>query len=728
MSFTDGGYGGDGGRGGDGGFGAGGGAGGAGGDGGSTGAADGGDPGDGGYGGFAAGEGSNGNGLFGGGGSGFGGAVFVRETGTLEITGNAHFQRNNALGGSSNNLGAAGDGAGAAIFMMKGSTVTLAPGQGNTITFDDDIADDSAATYEGAPYAEGEGADLIIHANGGLVELNVENTYSGNTILRGATLSAVLGEGVSDASRLVFDGAGEIGSGLLTRDATGTFLITEDFTDRRAGNAYGVKWSGSGGFAAASSNYAAGLNVVLGEYLPGEGQTLTWGADGFFENNADEVLDQNGDSSAKVLTFGSEFSTGFVNFTNDVIIPNGQSASVAVYNTGAAGNSSTAILSGDWTGAELKVGDAGSDFVGDLYMTGSNALAQVMVLGGKLSTYNPLDASASGTLFSSTADVVVASGSELDLRGAEALNSASVASGGVLYLHADFDANTVSNLGLLYVGETADLDAQTTLSNGGTLHQYSEITSAGNVINDGMWFLSANQTINVGTGLTGSGDFCLETFGNNVATCDGQSEAATAVTLTFNQGGNSTFDGRFVGLGTLDKRGAGDLDLTTAQTFVGGLNINAGTISTSSAGTLADTLSVAVGATGTYDVGVADTIAMLDNDGTVNLRANLTTTAGMENDGDIVVFGDRTLTAATITGSGSIKGSTAGEDLTLNQSEASTFAGEISNLTDFQKSGAGTLTLTGTNAYSGTGYIDVGTLIIGSSAAMDSGNDYEIAS
>ena len=742
LSFTDGGGGGDGGRGGNGGFGAGGGSGGAGGESGTTGAASGGNPGDGGFGGFAAGDGSNGDGRFGGGGSGFGGAIFVRETGTLEIAGNAHFQRNIALGGSSSNLGSGGDGAGAAIFMMKGSTVTLAPGIGNTITFDDDIADDSASTYEGAPYAEGAGADLIIHANGGLVELNVENTYSGNTILRGATLSAVLGEGVSDASRLVFDGGGSItttgagidttSAGTLTRNGVGTFLITEDFTDRRVGNNYGVKWSGSGGFAAAPLSDVSGLSIVLGEYLPGEGQTLTWGADGFFENNADEVLDQNGDSTTKVLTFGSEFSTGYVNFTNDVVI-DGQSASVAVYDTGTAGNSSMSILSGDWTGAagsSLKVGDAGSEFDGDLYMTGSNALAQVMVFGGKLSTYNPLDVSTPGTLFSSAADVVVHSGSELDLRGAEALNSVSVNNGGILYLHADFDANTVSNLGLLYVGETADLDAQTTLSNGGTLHQYSEITSAGNVINDGMWFLSADQTINVGSGLTGSGDFCLETFGNNVTTCNGESEAASAVTLTFNQEGNSTFDGRFVGLGTLDKRGAGDLELTKAQTFVGGLNINAGTISTSGAGTLADTLSVTVGPAGTNDVGVLDTIAQLDNDGTVNLRANLTTTAGMENDGAILVVGDRTLTAATITGSGSIKGNPAdgADNLTLNQSGVSTFAGEISNLTDFHKSGAGALTLTGTNAYSGTGYIDAGTLIIGSSAAMDSGNDYEIAS
>ena len=93
LSFTDGGSGGDGGRGGNGGFGAGGGSGGAGGESGTTGAAGGSDPGEGGFGGFAAGDGSNGDGRFGGGGSGFGGAIFVRETGTLEIAGNAHFQK-----------------------------------------------------------------------------------------------------------------------------------------------------------------------------------------------------------------------------------------------------------------------------------------------------------------------------------------------------------------------------------------------------------------------------------------------------------------------------------------------------------------------------------------------------------------------------------------------------------------------------------------------------------
>jgi hypothetical protein len=129
LSFTDGGSGGDGGRGGDGGFGAGGGQGGAGGESGSTGAADGGNPGDGGFGGFGAGDGSNGNSMFGGGGSGFGGAIFVRADdtgiGSLTVRGDAHFLNNVARGGSSTNRGAAGDGAGAAMFIMKGASVRL---------------------------------------------------------------------------------------------------------------------------------------------------------------------------------------------------------------------------------------------------------------------------------------------------------------------------------------------------------------------------------------------------------------------------------------------------------------------------------------------------------------------------------------------------------------------------------------------------------------------------
>lgn len=728
LAFTDGGNGGDGGRGGNGGFGAGGGAGGAGGDGGSTGAADGGDPGDGGFGGFAAGDGSNGDGLYGGGGSGFGGAIFVRETGTLLVSGDAHFQRNTALGGSSNNLGAAGDGAGAAIFMMKGSSVTLAPGEGSTITFDDDIADDSAATYEGAPFAEGAGADLIIHANGGLVELNVENSYSGDTILRGATLSAVLGEGVNDASRVVFDGAGELGNTALDRNGTGTLLITENFTDRRVGNEYGIKWSGSGGFAAAP-DYVAGLSVVLGEYLPGEGQVLSWGQDGFFENNAGEVLDQNGNSEAKVLTFGSEFSTGFVNFVNDVLIPVGQSASVAVYNTGVQG-SDTAILSGDWSGAELKLGNAaaGTEFDGTVYMTGTNALNRVQVLGGTVSTYNPLDPTVTGTLFGLTADLIVAENATLRLYGSEELSSASVNSGGTLVVNAGLTAVDISNQGFMSVADTATVASSGTTSNGGVLSQLSNMSADGDVINDGWWSVGDNLSLEISGGLTGEGDFCLETAGDNLLACSGLSENAVATQLNLTQASDSTFNGIFKGTGSLDKSGEGDLELTASQEFVGGLTISAGSLSTTGVAGMADELAVLVKAAGAYDIGVADTFGSLDNAGDVRLRADAVITNGLVNKGEVFLFGDRQLKLSTLTGSGAIKGDTGSEDFTLNQSGNSEYSGTLSDVTDFHKTGSGVLTLTGANSYSGTAYVDDGELIVGASAAMNANNMYEVAS
>jgi hypothetical protein len=161
SSITDGGAGGSGGNGGTGGFGAGGGSGGAGGSGGSTGNAQDGSDGAGGVAGFGGGTGSS-NGEGGNGGSGYGGAIFVRSGGSLTVTGNSTFANNSVLGGSSNNDGTAGDAAGSDLFMMKGSSVTLAPGVGNLISFQGSIADDSASSIVNAAWASGNGASLTV--------------------------------------------------------------------------------------------------------------------------------------------------------------------------------------------------------------------------------------------------------------------------------------------------------------------------------------------------------------------------------------------------------------------------------------------------------------------------------------------------------------------------------------------------------------------------------------
>lgn len=701
LSFTDGGDGGNGGRGGDGGFGAGGGMGGAGGDEGSTGAANGGDPGEGGFGGFAAGDGSNGNALYGDGGSGFGGAIFVRETGTLMITGNAHFQNNVARGGSSNNLGSAGDGAGAAIFMMKGSTVTLAPGAGNVIVFDDEISDDSAATYEGAPFAEGAGSDIIIHGDGGRVVFNVENTYSGDTILRGATLDAVLGEGVNDASRLRFDGGGSIGN-QLSLGTTGTLLLNEDLTGRRVGNSNSqVKWSGSGGFAAGDAD---GFNVILGEVLPGVGQDLEWGANGFFEG-----------ATTSALTFGSDESLGHIVFANNVNVLGAagiDSAQVAVYNTGTQTSADVAFLTGNWSGAGLAVGDASSDYTGLLYVTGQNTLEQFQVLGGTVSTFNIQDPTASGTLLRAGGDLNVGEGSTLQLYGAEGTGTVTVAaadtaSSGELNIYNTVSATDVGNLGMLVIDSGTDilgttdggdgmlqtagsLNASGTLTNASVLIQNGSITAGTEVVNDGYWSVVSSHELKitntatgvVNAGLTGTGTFCLETAGGNGATCAGDAEdpVAIATTLTIDQAGDSLFAGVFAGLGNLTKAGAGDLILSGTNTFTGAARIEGGSLSFQNGAAIVDTVAVTLSDAAGLGLDIVDseTIAML---------------AGGASDSDVSLS-----SGATLTTGGAID---------------TAYVGGLSGAGSLVKQGAGDFTVNGTSTFTGGLNVNAGGLIMG---------------
>jgi len=338
----------------------------------------------------------------------------------LLIQGNARFSNNYVAGGStSSEFGEAGSEAGTDLFMMKGSTVRLQPGQGKTIQFDGTIADDSLATNDGFQNAAGEGADLRIGGlggnGGGLVILNGANTYSGHTILEGATLLATVGVGVNDLSLIRFNGAGSITvdpgankvTSTLSLDTVGTLLLREgeDYTRLAGTDPSETAWTGSGGFA---SGFKGLLTVNLGAVNDqGKGQDLKWGSDGFFVTPSDG----NGLGNNGVLTFGSDYSQGWVNFTNNVNL-DGKIARVAVYKNDDY-RASNATLSGDWVNTNglnslLVVGDSSgsaSKYNGTLFMTGQNNLDDLIVAGGTLSTFN--QDGAAGKLFKPTSDLVI---------------------------------------------------------------------------------------------------------------------------------------------------------------------------------------------------------------------------------------------------------------------------------------------------------------------------------
>lgn len=441
TSKADGGAGGDGGSGGAGGFGAGGGSGGSGGSAGWGGTQSDGGDGDGGEAGFGGGAGAS-AGSGGDGGSGFGGAIFVRDGGSLTIRGDALFRDNKVLAGSGGKGGAAGEAAGTDLFMMKGSNVTLMPGAGNIIRFEGSIADDSAASID-STWASGEGADITI-IGGGLVQFAGDNTYSGYTIIKGATLEAEDGHGIHFDSNIQFAGTGSIGGGInFANENAGVWLTTAAELDqdaiphtlaqgeivRRVGTAPGeISWAGSGGFAANSNNLLLNFGAIDGV----NGQVLEWGIDGFVPESS-------------TLVFGSEFGTGTVTLANDVDL-NGMTGEIAVYKNVKAANA-YAVLAGDFSGGALTVNDV--NFVGKAVFTGQNSLNALTVNSGLLTTkLGTGDQAQIGQMMAQAGTLTVKAPATVELFASETLDT--VDNAGTLSLAGEVnDTGDITNSGVM---------------------------------------------------------------------------------------------------------------------------------------------------------------------------------------------------------------------------------------------------------------------------------------
>ncbi|MEF7615530.1 autotransporter-associated beta strand repeat-containing protein, partial [Aquincola sp. MAHUQ-54] len=702
--------------------------------------------------GFGGGTGSDGDGLYGGGGSGYGGAVFVRNGGNLTITGNALFRENTVLAGSSNNGGASGQAAGSDIFMMKGANVLLAPGSGNTVRIEGQIADDSNASIGSGSYAPGSGADLRV-GGGGLVQLAGQNTYSGKTIIEGATLQTALGQGIHATSTVQFNGTGTIGT--LAAHANAGVLLLEQEVNLRAGSVVPgqIMWTGAGGFAAGST---AGLTIDLGKTTGGPSQTLQWGSSYL--------------TSGSTLVFGSEYGLGSVHFKNDINLA-GLTGNVAVFDSqqlvdGQKVND-VAVMSGKLTNGSLRVGSAGYD--GTLYLTGQNALTSLEVNSGLVSSLS-VDATHSGTLMRSAGGNVTVNGGTLVMGGTERIGHLNVAAQGNLIAAGEITTGAVDNVGRMSYLGTSNVATLTNRS-GATFNVAGATTASGAIVND------AGGTINQiadmqAVSVTNNGEWNVD--GDRkiaTATLGGHGEFATsqeATRLTIDQSANSTFDGTFSGAGSLAKAGAGTLVLTGASTHTGGTTVRAGTLDTTGGGTLADTGAVTIEAGATFRAGTADTVGAVANSGTLEVNAAQTVAslanhaggttqlnAGLASDGTVAnhegatlnqsadiaaavvgnsgtlnVAGQRGIATQGLVGdaSGRIVVAHAADKLVLDQSANSVYAGQIDGQGSFEKTGAGILNLTGANGFTGGLAINGGTVDTTGGGTLDDHLSVSIAS
>jgi len=183
-----------------------------------------------------------GGGSNGGGGAALGGAIFVADTGSLQILGGCSVVSSLVTAGhgiaSPTNDGAA---SARGICVMTGASFVFAPGAGETVTISDFIGDDSAMTLpSGGSYTPGtaSGATLTMSGEGTLV-LSAANSYAGLTSVTNGTLDLTgnIAADVSVTGNGVLTGTGDIGGTLSISgggqftpvDATSSFM-TQNLT------------------------------------------------------------------------------------------------------------------------------------------------------------------------------------------------------------------------------------------------------------------------------------------------------------------------------------------------------------------------------------------------------------------------------------------------------------------------------------------------------------------
>ncbi|HEV3271036.1 MAG TPA: autotransporter domain-containing protein [Candidatus Methylacidiphilales bacterium] len=339
-----------------------------------------------GFGGVGGGQGSPFVNAYGGGGAGLGGGLFVQNGGSVIVTGNSTISGNTVTGGHGADGGGNGAAAGADIFMMTGSSVTLAPGTGNTVTIGAsgdtgaDIADDSASSLpSGQGYTAGTaaGAGLVLGSStnpNGTVYLYGNNTYAGGTTLQdGVTLvvgsSQALGGGVItmiDPTMVYANGDNVANPIVLMGDTTlevdNTDSATQSGVISQSGGSYGITKTGTGTLALTNANTYSGGTTISAGTLQAESNTAL------------------GTGAVTVSSGGSLQLNGGVNLANTITISGtGAGGAGAIFSNDSLPNNQ---VSGNVTlTADASVNNVSSPYL--LLVSGTVALgANDLTLGG----------------------------------------------------------------------------------------------------------------------------------------------------------------------------------------------------------------------------------------------------------------------------------------------------------------------------------------------------------
>ena len=549
--------------------------------------------------------------------------------------------------------------------------------------------------------------------DGTLVLGSTTNTYSGVTSINAGVVKLGVNQGLNNAALSVASaatldlagfkhvvGSGALsGSGTITSSSAGGVLSFEsttssDFSGVLSGSLSLAKAGGtdstltlSGSTANTYSgdttvsignltlNKSAGVNAVGGNLIIGDGGGTT-------RTLSLSAANQIADTSIVTLSNSGRFNL------------NGNSETIGALTGGVAGVGHISLL-----GATLTIaGTAEGNFAGNIALGTSGVLA----VGGAS------NATISGVISSSTGSLVKSGSGTLILSGTNTYGGATTISNGTLQIGNGTDAGSIgstsaitNNGALVYNVGSGTRTNGAVISGNGMLTQNS---SGGTLILTGTNTYSGATVISAGTLQIGNGG----TTGSIAST----SGVTNNGTLAYNRSDNLSAAYAISGGGNVTKSGAGTLTLSGANSYTGGTLVSTGTLqgdSTSLQGAITNNAAVifANATNGTYAGAMSGTGAVAKTGaGTLILSGNSSYSGATTISNGTLQIGNGGTTGSIASTSGVNNGGT----LAYNRSDNLSAAYAISGGGNVTKSGAGTLTLSGANSYSGGTLVSTGTL------------------
>jgi fibronectin-binding autotransporter adhesin len=612
--------------------------------------------------------------------------------GDVSVTGNLSNQNNGTLtltGGNMTGIGTLTNSGTATLNVASGYNLgvdTLSV-TGGSVTGTGTITATTAFNIQAGTIATAlAGSGAFNKTGSGTATLTGTNTYSGGTSVNGGTLS------VSADAKL---GAGALSFNGGTLQATSSFTTSRDASLDTSGGTlsastgitltYNGLLSGAGALSVAGGGKVSlgGANTYLG------GTTLIGGT---LSVLTDSSL---GDTAGTLTLQGGTLETRSSSAAMRDVVLNGTGGNLAQ----AAG--ATLIHSGQFTGTgaltvsgpgTLKLTNSANSYSGGtmladgtLEVTGDDTLGSggLTIAGGALATTDSFTMNRAVTL-SGAGTIAPAEGTTLSYAGAiNGVGGLTVAGGGTLALLA-----------------TNGFQGGTTISADATLSVLS---------NDNLG--ASTGTLNFDGGTLSVGSSFSMTRSGTIGT-GGGTVALNGTTLTSMAG--------FTGSGALTVEGTGTLIFAGANTYSGGTTITDATLQIGN-GSASGSLAGAVTNNGKL---------VFDRTGTITLDGAIDGSGSLEQNGagTTILTGNNSYSGDTRISDGTLQigdggnfGSLSGDvdnsgTLAFNRFNNSTFEGIVSGTGTVSKAGAGKLTLTGTNTYSGLTTISGGTLEVGDGA------------